>query len=145
MKNLRSNRPTIVHPGMANQLARRFRLLIHFLCICALVLTAFAHRAPAFAETQLVQTAAYVLPDGSRPTLCVTVADEVGGSHPVSHQYQSCEFCRIAGSVALPLPSGIAEPAQQPDGSESRTMPVTAILVADGFRPGAPPHGPPAV
>ena len=130
-------------PGKAFQLARRTQLLIHVMCICALALTAFAHKAPASAEIVLAQPTAYALPDGSLPILCLTVEDGEGTSHPASHKYQPCEFCRIAGSVALSLPPVIAGFQHRPDQSKSPVMPVSAILVADGFQPAAPPQGPP--
>ena len=68
-------------------------------CVLALVLVAFAHRPVAFAAVPF-DAAAYTLPDGTIPDLCVPGDAGKGEVHSTG-----CEFCRMAGAVILPEPS----------------------------------------
>jgi len=68
-------------------------------CVLALLLVAFAHRPMAFAAVPF-DVAAYTLPYGTIPDLCIPGNAGTGEVHPTG-----CEFCRLAGAVILPEPS----------------------------------------
>jgi hypothetical protein len=75
------------------------------LCALALLFVGFAHQTPALAE-QTENFEAYRLPDGSLPSLCITVSNDDGKSsdgHKIHHP--GCEACRISASVLLPVPA----------------------------------------
>jgi hypothetical protein len=96
---------------MRNSVTRFEAWLVRSLCAIALVFIGFAHQAPAvaFDPTDPAQFAQFVLPDGTLPTLCVTVTDADGKTN-TDHKFhnQGCEACRIGASVLLPAPSDIA-------------------------------------
>ena len=77
--------------------------MLRIMCVVALTLVAFAHRPVALPETSGFDLAAYTLPDGSVPVLCITDDGDGSSGHAGSG---SCEFCRIATSIVLPAPSG---------------------------------------
>lgn len=121
--------------------ARQFGLRI--LCVMLLVLSGFLHRPmTAMAAQSLDPVAiAYVLPDGSVSTLCVTDADD---SKSGMHVDRDCEACRISSSTILPLPPFEA-------GVIVRTASAEPFLAKHAqfhrliFPPNAPPRGPPPV
>jgi hypothetical protein len=78
------------------------------LCVIALVFVAFAHQVPVLAE-QAEDFSAYLLPDGTLPTLCVKASDEDGGKDAPNHKLHThgCEACRIGTSVMLPFPTDV--------------------------------------
>lgn len=82
---------------------------MRILCTLALVFVGFAHQVPALAGDQLSseELAQYVLPDGSLPTLCVTVTDDTGRGHGKIGHLTGCEACRISASVVLPTPADV--------------------------------------
>ncbi|MBB4576085.1 DUF2946 family protein [Rhizobium lentis] len=88
---------------------------LRILCAVALVFVGIAHQAPAAAAAAFdpAELAQYVLPDGTLPTLCVTVADESGtdksgtGEHDKAHSH-GCEACRIGAATLLPAPTDVA-------------------------------------
>ena len=88
---------------------------LRILCAVALVFVGFAHQAPAAAAGAFdpAELAHYVLPDGTLPTLCVTVpdksdTDKSGASqHDKAHSH-GCEACRIGASTLLPTPTDMA-------------------------------------
>jgi hypothetical protein len=77
----------------------RFLTLVRITCALALLLVAFAHRPMAFAAEPF-DLAAYTLPDGTIPDLCIPVDAGTGEVHPTG-----CEFCRLAVAVIMPEPS----------------------------------------
>jgi hypothetical protein len=87
-----------------------FQALVRFACVLALLLVAFAHRPMAFAAVPF-DVAAYTLPDGTIPDLCVPGNAGKGEVHPTG-----CEFCRLASSVILPEPDAVRWPALPQDG-----------------------------
>ncbi|MDR9773214.1 hypothetical protein RJJ65_11170 [Rhizobium hidalgonense] len=93
---------------MQSRLDMTGKWLVRILCAIALVSVGFAHQAPAIAADP-VNLAEYVLPDGTLPTLCVTVTDDEGntGTDHKLHNH-GCEACRISASVLLPPPADIA-------------------------------------
>ncbi|MCA2410369.1 hypothetical protein GYN07_02770 [Rhizobium leguminosarum bv. viciae 248] len=83
---------------------------LRILCAVALVFVGFAHQLPAAAagEFDPAELAQYALPDGTLPTLCVTVTDKSGeNQHDKAHSH-GCEACRISASILLPVPMDIA-------------------------------------
>ncbi|MBY4609998.1 hypothetical protein K6M90_20350 [Rhizobium sp. 9T] len=88
---------------------------LRILCAVALVFVGFAHQTPASAAGTFdpAELAQYILPDGSLPTLCVTVTDESGtdksgtGKHDKTHSH-GCEACRIGAATLLPAPADVA-------------------------------------
>ena len=91
---------------------------VRILCAIALVFVGFGHQLPAIADDGGAATdlAHYVLPDGSLPTLCVTVSDDADAGQPIQalldkeqHRKavhsQGCEACRISASVLMPAPA----------------------------------------
>lgn len=121
------------------------KVILRLLVVVALALTAFAHRAAPDNAPPATDFLAYVLPDGTLPVLCLTETgdeDSKGGHHQGS---AACEFCRIAGSIAVAVPpalSGAPIDAARPD--TSRTL-TTFIGAEPAFWPAAPPQGPPAL
>ncbi|MBY5586599.1 hypothetical protein HFO49_03735 [Rhizobium leguminosarum] len=83
---------------------------LRILCAVALVFVGFAHQLPAAAagEFDPAELGQFVLPDGSLPTLCVTVTDKSGqDQHDKAHSH-GCEACRISAATLLPAPTDIA-------------------------------------
>ena len=115
---------------------------VRTVCVVSLVLLSFAHR-PVISTSQNdmspFELAAYTLPDGSGLTFCLSGGD--GGEAGVE---RPCEFCRIAGSLVLPMPSEDVD-------ADGLPVPVLFIVAVDmhkacaGFPPAAPPRGPPIV
>lgn len=116
--------------------------LLRFFCALALVMTAYAHKPPALTAAAPADLALYVLPDGSVPTLCISGhGEEQDDDH--RHDGVACEFCRIAGSVAMPAPPADAA-ALEIAFAEARFAALTSALrAAAAFEPAAPPQGPP--
>jgi hypothetical protein len=94
---------------MQGRLDRIEQLMVRILCAIALVFVGLAHQAPALAEDSLspAALAQYVLPDGTLPTLCVTVVDDHGKEHGKIAHLNPCEACRITASVLLPQPADV--------------------------------------
>jgi hypothetical protein len=85
---------------------------VRVLCAIALVVLGLSHQPPALAGPDFdpADYADYLLPDGSLPTLCVTLSsnrsDKDGQHHHSERAKSDCEACRI-GAVAMvpPAPS----------------------------------------
>lgn len=122
---------------------RRLRQLpAHFVrlaCALAIVVIAFAHRPgmlpPGFMPSE--QLAAYVLPDGSLPDLCLPETGSKG-----AFKAKPCEFCRIAGAALPPGPPVVAVRLQLALALRTTIRDEDAKPAAPGF-PAAPPRGPP--
>ena len=72
--------------------------LVRLLLALSLAAAAFAHRPVPLADAAAADLAAYVLPDGSAPSLCITQ----DGEHDKHHDRSGgCEFCRIATTILL--------------------------------------------
>ncbi|MBW9054804.1 hypothetical protein [Rhizobium mesosinicum] len=94
---------------MQLRLDRIEQWLVRILCTIALVFVGLAHQGPAVAEDALspAALAQYVLPDGTLPTLCVTVVDDSGKEHGKIAHLNPCEACRISAAVMLPQPADV--------------------------------------
>ena len=114
------------------------RTLLGVLLAVALLMTAFAHR-PA-AATPAFDAAAYMLPDGSLPVLCLPS----GGKSEGFDWSGVCEFCRLAASVLLPEPTAEPHLPPAPPAAGFGRSPGAPLPSAARF-PAAPPQGPPAL
>ncbi|PCK87809.1 hypothetical protein CPT32_07115 [Rhizobium sophoriradicis] len=76
-------------------------LFLRMLCALSLLLLGFAHQAPQAVASDGYDAAAYMLPDGSFASLCVTVKDTSGKTVAFK---PNCEACRLSASVILPTP-----------------------------------------
>ncbi|PWI50198.1 hypothetical protein B5K03_31785 [Rhizobium phaseoli] len=92
---------------MARRMNQIERWTVRILCALALVFVGFSHQFPAISDSKLVQAelAQYTLPDGTLPTLCVTVTDASGKTQGKLAHLHGCEACRIGASVMLPAPA----------------------------------------
>ncbi|MCF1436039.1 hypothetical protein B7W85_15635 [Allorhizobium ampelinum] len=130
--------------------ARRmtWQMAVHVWCMIAVVAIGFAHKAPqAFATPQIpTEFAAYTLPDGSLPVLCISsqtsfAPEDHGKAH--GHLSQSgCEACRIGASILLPMPAdtiGVTARASL----ETASPPVQEPVIARIFPPNSAPRAPP--
>ena len=113
--------------------------LVRFACVLSLLLVSFVHSPAVSIADDAVDLAAYALPDGTLPVLCLT-----GGTDDGKGQVdgKSCEFCRLASSIVL---------ADAP--TDFLSCPLSAELPfsppsSDGFvrqvfSANSPPRGPP--
>ncbi|OWV78774.1 hypothetical protein ATY78_11755 [Rhizobium sp. R635] len=76
-------------------------LFLRMLCALSLLFLGFAHQAPQAVASEGYDAAAYMLPDGSFASLCVTVKDDDGKTVAFK---PNCEACRLSASVILPMP-----------------------------------------
>ncbi|MDE1157042.1 MAG: hypothetical protein PW791_01975 [Neorhizobium sp.] len=98
---------------------------------------------PSAADQQTADLAAYILPDGTIPTLCVTVNDDQGVKHGTTGHLHGCDACEIT-LVAFLLP----EPPTGPS-FVARHVPQTIlapsapVIFARAHPPNANPRAPP--
>lgn len=117
---------------------RHIRILVAAFATLSLLLVGFAHTVPA--QPLEPDLAAYTLPDGSIPVICMTGS----GEEPAGNAgFGRCEFCRISSAIALPEPpvdftSCAAEPVFVFD------LPHVDIPPREVFADNAPARGPPA-
>ncbi|MBX4909747.1 MULTISPECIES: hypothetical protein [Rhizobium] len=76
-------------------------LFLRMFCALGLLLLGFSHQAPQAAASDGYDATAYMLPDGSFASLCVTVKE--AGGKTVGFK-PNCEACRLSASVILPMP-----------------------------------------
>lgn len=114
--------------------------IARILCVLSLVLVGFAHRPVAFVTPAAsVDLAAYALPDGSLPALCLA-GDTADGKSGAGAAH--CEFCRISGSALLPWPQSAAD-TMFALVAVPEARPADDRRAARVYTPGAPPRGPP--
>lgn len=86
---------------------------VRLICALALIMVGFAHKPPVSDHPvfNLAELAAYTLPDGTVPTLCITVTDDNHSDHHQhdGHLAKGCEACRIAAATLLPIPPDDAD------------------------------------
>lgn len=119
--------------------------LTRLLCVLALLFLGFAHKPPQMPNgLSIIQSASYLLPDGSYPEICDesgNLAAQKGGHGPL-HAASHCEACLISASSLLPPPADVSPPVLR---EAERLLPVGFAhngFVA--FRLTAAPRGPPA-
>ena len=120
-----------------------WRLAVRMLCALALVFVAFAHQPISASPASDIDLAAYTLPDGSVPVLCLdNKVDQ--GSHKSAWHGNGCEACRLSASVILPVPpmaSGLKDEPSSIAYDKARSGPDRA----QPLPPSAPPQAPPLV
>lgn len=123
-----------------------WRAFVRLLCVCALLALAFAHRPIAVqaADLPVEELAAYTLPDGTVPVLCLAGTDH--GDHEQHSGFGStgCEACRLSAAILLPVPPlvGVARAALSAD---VPLPPRVEAFVRQLFPPNAAPRAPPSV
>ncbi|SCW58572.1 hypothetical protein SAMN02927900_02956 [Rhizobium mongolense subsp. loessense] len=81
---------------------RNAGMLTRILCALSLLMLGLAHQAPQAAAADAdYNSAAYLLPDGTYASLCVTATDSSGKTVPLK---PNCEICRLSAFVILPVP-----------------------------------------
>ncbi|YBV95679.1 hypothetical protein M1D80_18980 [Phyllobacteriaceae bacterium JZ32] len=121
------------------------RNMVRFICALALVLLAFAHRPVDLGHGSGVDLAAYTLPDGTVPVLCLPSGGN-GGDHGHHDDFygNSCEACRISAAFACPVPPKTAGPVLSP-GETIAFAPAPPVIWRSAYPPSAPPQAPPFV
>jgi hypothetical protein len=83
-------------------------VLTRILCALALLFVGLSHKPPALSAATLTpaEIAAYTLPDGTLPVLCLPSEDGASKNH--SHDFgNGCEACRLASAILLPEPPAV--------------------------------------
>jgi hypothetical protein len=118
--------------------------LTRLVCAFALVCLAFAHKPlalPVSAAPTQAELAAFLLPDGTFPDLCLVVGhDEEHG--PDHGAWSGCDACRITAAFALVAPPVLAG-APVAVGTPPYLPLEAPARVARAFPPSAPPRAPP--
>lgn len=79
--------------------AENLTIAVRITCVLALVMVGFGHK-PVVAAPLQVQFSAYILPDGTLPTLCVT---DNGDQQPKgTMKDHGCDACRLAAMILTP-------------------------------------------
>lgn len=128
--------------AMANR-HKMTRSLLHVLCTLALFFVGFAHKVPeVFGNLSPQEVAAYTLPDGTLPELCLPSTD--GGDHGHGTALGTgCEACIISASIILPLPAEVAD--RPPRQVGEAVLPVRyEAFYRQIYPPNAAPRAPPA-
>lgn len=119
------------------------RGLVHILCTLALLFVGFAHKVPdVFGGLPPQELAAYTLPDGSLPELCLPSTDGNSHDHGAAPG-AGCEACIISASIILPLPTDVAGQPPQQAGDDIRPVRYEAFY-RQIYPPNAAPRAPPA-
>lgn len=122
------------------RLAPVSRLFVRLLTVLSLALIAFGHQPLRLGEAGDVDLAAYVLPDGSLPALCLSGEGGTDGSTGAASSL--CSACLLTGSFHLCPPPA----ASLPDPGESHVLLAgleAQVGVRPAFSPSAPPTAPP--
>jgi hypothetical protein len=90
-----------VEGDFMRQTGLKATLFLRMLCALSLALLGLAHQAPKAVASEGYDAAAYVLPDGTFASLCITVKEADGKTFAFK---SNCEACRLSASVILPTP-----------------------------------------
>ncbi|MCV3739363.1 hypothetical protein OCK02_24680 [Rhizobium sp. TRM96647] len=133
-----------------NTMSERYRVgiepvkaLVRILCAMALLLVGFAYQPPASAMIgdQSFASAAYVLPDGTIPDLCLS-GDGSHDEKPMAAMV--CDACLIASAILLPAAVDVVgEPLAVP--LEGLALPQGDASNRRAFPPNAAPRAPPVL
>lgn len=89
---------------------RRLNIIVRMMIVVALATIGFAHK-PVMAGPvpASVEYAAYKLPDGTLPVLCITVTgdENMSGQRKGSADAYGCEACRLAASILVSAPPAV--------------------------------------
>jgi len=119
--------------------ANRWHFALRIICAIALVSLSFAHQPLALAKGSSSNLSAYLLPDGSLPILCSSSGD---GSKKGNGRTDTCEACRLATSIAVPLAPSFGQRLAAPV-SAIPNQPKIILVKHQSFPPAAPPRAPP--
>lgn len=125
--------------GIVTIRAKAFALVLRALCVVALAMPGAA-QGPKPSAAASPGPAAYTLPDGTAPVLCLPGSGDDEGAPTAGHA-ERCAACP-AGAGFLPAPSDIAG-WPMPEGTRAfppwrgETPPPPGLL--SGARPRAPP------
>jgi len=118
-----------------------WRLMVRVVCAIALVFVAFAHKPIAVASENPIDLAAYTLPDGSVPVLCLPGSGDQDAHKDALHG-KNCEACRLSASFNLPVPHASSGAKVEP--AKSLAIKREAVRIARSlYPPSAPPQAPP--
>ncbi|WP_420960305.1 hypothetical protein [Brucella sp. IR073] len=121
------------------------RYMVRFLCALALVFVAFAHKPIDLGPGDGYDLAAYTLPDGTVPVLCLPSGKGDDHRGHDDHLYsQACEACRISSGFVCPVPPKAPGPALS-TGEVAARVAVAPVIRRDSYPPSAPPQAPPFV
>lgn len=117
--------------------------MMRILCAIALLFVGLSHKPPTVHASTFTpaELAAYTLPDGTLPVLCLPSQDETGKSN--SHDLgNGCEACRLMSATLLPEPPTVGGIAvlHTPDRYIPRR---NEAFYRQLFPPNAPPRAPP--
>lgn len=114
---------------------------VRILCVLALVMVGFAHKpVAAHAAPSTSEIAAYALPDGSLPTLCLGSDDSDGKNGMAS---RGCDACRLTSTSLPPMPADVTgEILRRPADMvvHARTEAIFRSLYPPSTGPRAPPR-----
>lgn len=124
-------------------IARDRGKLVRIICTIALLCIGFAHRAPSVdAAPHPSEIAAYTLPDGSVPVICLSGHTDEADHH--GHDgLRDCDACRISNAIALPEPVQTAGLPAYSSADVHRPVRHEAFY-RQLFTPDARPRAPPA-
>jgi hypothetical protein len=122
-----------------------WRMAIHAFCMVALIAVGFAHKIPNASASPLTpsEIAAYTLPDGTLPVLCI--ADYATSDQGHDHKHKAdggCEACRISASILLTAPAdtvGLLAKLERKLTFQRIDAPIFARIFSPNTSPRAPP------
>lgn len=121
---------------------RQKGLWLRLLCAVALLFLSFAHRPLlSSASPEPPDLAAYVLPDGKVPVICITI-DAGADKKQMPGKGEGCEACRLAASADIPARPVVPEPSLRPVRDVApviRTFVLSQRMVPPNAAPRAPP------
>jgi hypothetical protein len=121
--------------------ATSWAICLRMLCAVALVFIGLSYKPVSAAVSTIPDLAAYTLPDGTMPDLCLNDMVDGKEKHVAG---TGCEACRIGNAMLLPVPSdlvGVVLPYRF-----VAALPLVEAVASRAYeRPGAPPRAPPVL
>lgn len=117
--------------------------LVRILCALALLFVGFAHQPPAINGdlARSGHSAAYTLPDGTIPVLCLS-SPNGKSKHDHTDRTSGCEACRLSASILLPAPDTLnGQPIRRQ--IDRVVLPPYDTVYRPLFPPNTSPRGPP--
>jgi hypothetical protein len=86
---------------------QRLNIFMRMMIVVALTMIGFAHK-PVMAGSlpASIEYAAYTLPDGTLPVICITVSgdEDMGSTAKGGMAAYGCDACRLAATILVPEP-----------------------------------------
>lgn len=122
----------------------RWAVALRMLCALAMLAVGFSHSMPVQAFAKPLNLSAYMLPDGTRPVICVTDINPEKDNQRNGHlPARDCEACQIGQVILLaappatfPLPARVVPCPMLPMTAEMLSRP----RLPPNTGPRAPPH-----